>query len=80
MRGLLYYLFTEGLAGEKGLSSDHADARVIAGWDDAAGLQGLQPLVGVDGRRDFRGLAGRLNEPVLAFGLEPAELKKLKPV
>jgi hypothetical protein len=33
VRGLLYYLFTEGLAGEKGLESDHLDARIVACWD-----------------------------------------------
>jgi len=28
VRGLLYYLFAEGLAGEKGLESDHVNPRV----------------------------------------------------
>jgi hypothetical protein len=80
VRGLLYYLFTEGLAGEKGLESAHSDARVIAGWDDTAGLAGLQPPVCDGGRRDFRALVSRLTEPVLALGLEPDQLKKYKPV
>jgi hypothetical protein len=80
VRGLLYYLFTEGLAGEKGLESAHADARVIAGWDDTADLAGLQPPVCEGGRRDFRALVSRLTEPVLTLGLEPNELKKYKPV
>ena len=31
-RRLLGYLFTEGLAGERGLESAHVDARVIAGY------------------------------------------------
>ncbi len=78
MRGLLYYLFTEGLAGEKGLESAHADARVIAGWDDTADLEGLQPPACAGGQRDFRGLVSRLNEPVLA--LDRDQLKKYKPV
>lgn len=30
VRRLLYYLFTEGLAGEKGLESEHRDAHLIA--------------------------------------------------
>ena len=37
-RRLLGYLFTEGLAGERGLDSEHRDARVIAGYQDRAGL------------------------------------------
>lgn len=28
VRRLLYYLFTEGLAGERGLDSDHTDAHL----------------------------------------------------
>ena len=80
VRGLLYYLFTEGLAGEKGLESAHADARVIAGWDDTADLEGLQPPVCEGGQRDFRGLVSRLNEPVLALELDRDQLKKYKPV
>jgi hypothetical protein len=39
VQGLLYYLFTEGQAGEKQLSSDHADPRVIAGFDPPQYLQ-----------------------------------------
>ena len=80
MRGLIYYLFAEGLAGEKGLESDHVDPRVIAGWDPDDDLAGLQPPVGPGGSRDFRSLVGQLNGPVLALGLEPAALRKLKPV
>ena len=34
VRRLLFYLFTEGLAGQRGLDSEHTDAHLIAGWDD----------------------------------------------
>ena len=78
VRGLLYYLFTEGLAGEKGLESDHVDARIIASWDGRPEL--LQPSVGVRGRRDFAELASRLEEPVAALGYSRAELRTIKPV
>ena len=76
-RGLLYYLFTEGQAGEKGLESAHTDPRVIASWDGAP--QQLQPPV-CGGRRDFTGLVSRLNEPLLALEMTAAERKKAKPV
>jgi hypothetical protein len=45
VRGLLYYLFTEGLAGEKGLESAHTQPRVIAGWDGADALGGAAAAV-----------------------------------
>jgi len=80
VRGLLYYLFTEGQAGERGLESAHTDARVIAGWDAADGMAVLQPPVCAGGQRDFAALAGALNAPVAALGLEPDEVRKLKPV
>ena len=76
VRGLLYYLFTEGLAGAKGLESDHTDARVVASWDGRP--EALQPPVGPGGQRDFTELAGRLNEPVVAMGFSKQELRKLK--
>ncbi len=78
VRGLLYYLFTEGLAGEKGLESDHIDARIVACWDGHP--QDLQPPVGPTGHRDFAELAGRLDEPVAALGFSKEELRKIKPV
>lgn len=78
VRGLLYYLFTEGLAGEKGLESDHIDARIVACWDGHP--QDLQPPVGPTGHRDFAELAGRLDEPVAALGYSREELRKIKPV
>jgi len=78
VRGLLYYLFTEGLAGEKGLESDHIDARIVACWDGHP--QDLQPPVGPTGHRDFAELAGRLDEPVAALGYSKQELHTIKPV
>jgi len=78
VRGLLYYLFTEGLAGEKGLESDHVDARIVACWDGHP--QDLQPPVGPTGHRDFTELAGRLDEPVAALGYSKQELRTIKPV
>lgn len=77
VRGLLYYLFTEGQAGEKGLESSHTDPRVIASWDGAA--QQLQPPV-CGGKRDFAALTSRLTEPLLALEMTAAERKKAKPV
>ncbi len=78
VRGLLYYLFTEGLAGEKGLESDHLNARIVASWDGHP--QDLQPPVGPTGHRDFTALAGRLDEPVAALGYSREELRRIKPV
>jgi hypothetical protein len=66
VRRLLSYLFLEGQAGERGLASDHSDAHVVAGYQDA-GL--LQPPRRPDGRFDVDRLAGLLNAPVLAGGV-----------
>lgn len=66
VRGLLYYLFTEGRAGEKGLASAHLDARVIASWDGRP--EALQPPLCAGGQRDFTDLVSRLNEPVALLG------------
>ena len=79
VRGLLYYLFTEGLAGEKGLQSAHTDARVIAGCDGADALVALQPPLCTGGQREFGALASRLTEPLLALELDRAQLKRLNP-
>jgi hypothetical protein len=68
VQGLLYYLFTEGRAGEKSLSSDHHNPRVIAGFDDPSLLQ---PEVRPDGRRDFRRLTGLLTQPLQVAGVTP---------
>jgi hypothetical protein len=77
VRGLLYYLFTEGRAGEKGLESEHRDPRVIASWDGRP--QALQvPVCG--GRRDFGELVSRLNEPLALLGFSKEEVKAVKPV
>lgn len=77
VRGLLYYLFTEGRAGEKGLESEHRNARVIASWDDRP--QALQPPV-CAGKRDFTGIVSRLTEPLALLGFSAAELRTVKPV
>ncbi len=50
-RRLLVYLFTEGRAGERGLESEHREARVIAGYD-TPGL--LEPQRRSTGRADVR--------------------------
>jgi hypothetical protein len=78
VKGLLYYLFTEGLAGEKGLESDHLNARVVACWDGHP--QDLEPPVGPTGARDFTALASRLEEPVALLGYTRQELRTIKPV
>lgn len=65
-RRLLVYLFTEGQAGERGLESEHRDARVIAGYD-APSL--LEPQRGSTGRVDVTRLAGLLDAPVRAGGV-----------
>jgi hypothetical protein len=66
VRRLLGYLFLEGQAGERGLASDHHDAHVVAGYQDA-GL--LQPSRRPDGRFDVDRLGGLLNAPVVAGGV-----------
>ncbi len=78
MRGLLYYLLTEGLAGEKGLESEHSDPRIIASWDGQPHV--LQPPVCAGAGRDFTALVSRLNEPVVMLGFSKDRLKKIKPV
>jgi len=78
VRGLLYHLFTEGLAGAKGLESDHSDARVIASWDGRP--DAVQPALGLSGKRDFTELADRLSVPVAALGYSRQELRTIKPV
>jgi hypothetical protein len=78
VRGLLYYLFTEGLAGEKGLESAHADPRVIASWDGQP--ENHQPPVCSGKPRDFTRVVNRLSEPFALKQFSKAELKKVKPV
>ena len=65
-RRLLGYLFTEGLAGERGLDSPHVDARVIAGFQPP---DGLEPQRRPDGRADVSRLAALLDAPVRAGGV-----------
>jgi hypothetical protein len=72
-RWLLVYLFTEGSAGERGLDSDHRDARVIAGYDDP---RLLEPGRGGKGRADVGRLAALLDATVRAGGVG----KDAKPV
>ncbi|MBC7678916.1 MAG: relaxase/mobilization nuclease domain-containing protein, partial [Pseudorhodobacter sp.] len=66
-RRLLGYLFTEGLAGERGLDSTHVNARVIAGYQPPGGLE---PQRRVDGRADVSRLAALMDAPVRAGGVE----------
>jgi hypothetical protein len=68
VHGLLYYLFTEGQAGEKHLSSAHQQPRVIAGFDDP---DRLQPEQRANGRPDVRRLAGLLTQPLQVAGVGP---------
>jgi hypothetical protein len=65
-RRLLGYLFTEGMAGERGLDSAHVDARVIAGYQPP---DALEPQRRADGRADVSGLAALLDAPVRAGGV-----------
>lgn len=57
--GLIYYLFGPGREAE------HTDPHIVAGWRHPAELE--PPLRG-DGRRDFRDLAGLLQQPHDALG------------
>ena len=57
--GLIYYLFGPGREAE------HTDPHIVAGWRHPAELE--PPLRG-DGSRDFRNLAGLLQQPHDALG------------
>ena len=57
--GLIYYLFGPGRRAE------HTDPHIIAGWRHPAELE---PPLREDGRRDFRHLAGLLQQPHAALG------------
>jgi len=57
--GLLYYLFGPGRRDE------HVNPHLVGGWEDPAGLE---PPVSESGGRDFRRLAGLLEQPVAAMG------------
>jgi len=77
VRRLLGYLFREGLAGEHGLTAEHTEPRLIAGWD---GADGLEPPRAEGGGRDLRLLAAALNAPLLAAGLQREDWKAVRPV
>jgi hypothetical protein len=68
VRRLLGYLFTEGLAGEHGLESEHHDAHVIAGCEPA---ELLEPSRDARGRPQLTRLAALLDAPVKAGGVGP---------
>jgi len=74
---LLAYLFREGLAGERGLSSPHTAPRLVGAWD---GTAGLEPALTASGGRDVRALASALNAPLLLAGLDRAEWKTARAV
>jgi hypothetical protein len=57
--GLLYYLFGPGRRDE------HVNPHLVGGWEHPSGLE---PPAGVSGGRDFRRLAGLLEDPVAAIG------------
>ena len=57
--GLIYYLFGPGREAE------HTDPHIVAGWRHPAELE---PPLREDGRRDFRHLAGLLQQPHAALG------------
>jgi len=57
--GLLYYLFGPGRRDE------HANPHLVGGWEHPSGLE---PPAGASGGRDFRRLAGLLEDPVAAIG------------
>ena len=57
--GLIYYLFGPGRQAE------HTDPHIVAGWRHPAELE---PPLREDGRRDFRELAGLLQQPHDALG------------
>src|SRR5262249_33168177 len=57
--GLLYYLYGPGR------DEAHIDPHLVAGWRDPAELE---PVLRQDGRRDFRSLAGLLQQPHAALG------------
>ncbi len=66
--GLLYYLFREGRAGERGLSADHSDPRLVAGWDDPLVLA---PQRNTRGQWGLAGLIGQLEQPLRFAGVPP---------
>lgn len=66
--GLLYYLFREGRAGERGLSAEHTDPRLVAGWDDPLVLA---PQRNGRGQWGLAELIGQLEQPLRFAGVPP---------
>ncbi len=64
--GLLRYLYGPGKREE------HVDPHLVAAWDGAGPLTGLEPPAGLDGKLDFRALADLLEQPVRA-GYSPPQ-------
>jgi hypothetical protein len=58
--GLLFYLWGPGKREE------HTDPRLVAAWDSAGDLAGLEPSVAAAGKRDLRHLVELLEIPVKA--------------
>ncbi|MEV6928424.1 relaxase [Dactylosporangium sp. NPDC051485] len=56
--GLLRYLYGPGRREE------HVDPHLVAAWDGAGPLSGLEPPIGADGKPDLRKLADLLEQPV----------------
>src|ERR1700678_1077486 len=59
VEGLIYYLYGPGR------HEEHTDPHIVAGWRHPAELE---PPLRPDGSRDFRRLAGLLNQPHDALG------------
>jgi len=66
--GLLYYLFREGRAGERGLSAEHSDPRLVAGWDDPLVLA---PQRNTRGQWGLAELISQLEQPLRFAGVPP---------
>ncbi len=66
--GLIRYLYATGLAQQEGRGrrNPHTDPRVVAGFDEPAGLE---PGLSEQGLRDFRRLTSLLEQPLAAAGV-----------
>ena len=66
--GLIRYLYATGPAQQEGRGrrNPHTDPRVVAGFDEPAGLE---PGVSEKGLRDFRRLTSLLEQPLAAAGV-----------
>src|SRR5437764_12612742 len=67
--GLLRYLYSESPAqqAEVGGRSRHENPRIVGAWDDP---DGLEPVKGPDGRRDFRALSAALRAPLACAAVD----------